>query len=187
MITNVDRGEANIFLAVAQSLIEMDPAIEIHFATFPGLEDEVNRISQDARKKSHSAAFPMTYHTIQGASMEQGLRQTLQTNGTKLGANGFPASFTKTLSFSTTRQCIKDMMPVFVPYTAPQMVTVFRSIVRIIEKVDADMILIDSLMTTALTACCHLGVDFLCLSPNSIKEFCQSKQPHAAGLWKFPA
>lgn len=187
LITNVDRGQANIFLAVAQSLLEMDPEAEVHFASFPGLEDDVNQVSQEARKKSHGACLPMIYHTIQGPNMQQGMIQSDQINGTNLNSNGQIASFSETLSFSTTRQCIRDMVSIFTPYTAPQMVSVFRSIVGIIEQVRADTILIDALMTPALTACCHLGVDYLCLAPNSIRDFCKHKQPYASNLWKFPA
>ncbi|KAH0497493.1 hypothetical protein TgHK011_004793 [Trichoderma gracile] len=170
MITNIERGEINAFLATASALKAANVALDLHLATFAGAED----------------ALPegVTYHPINGISMSEALQKHfLRTQG---HAN-FPESFTKEPGFVNTQQAIKDAMSTSVPYTGPQMVDVFTSIVSTIKDVKPDLVVVDSLMAAGLTACYEMGIKFICLGPTSIKEFAASSQPRAAGLWKFPA
>lgn len=119
--------------------------------------------------------------------MADGIRHYLAAKNVPVKAGYLPESFLAPPSFSNTRRAIKDVLPIFVPYEGPQLVTIFSSIVDIIGQVEAGLVVVDSLMTPALTACWHLGVKFICLSPNAIKEFAASSQPRAGGLWKYPA
>ena len=187
MLTNVDRGEANVFLATCSALYRANPDVEVHFATLPGLEKDVEQIYQEARTENSGVKHPIVYHTIDGPCMEDGLRQLFARRKTKLYNGAFPESFIQTLKFSVTMQAIKDMLPILTPYTGPQMVQLVQSIEGIIKKVDADIVLVDSLMTAGITAVWNLGVNWVVLSPNSIKEFATPFQKGSPGLWKFPA
>ncbi|OTA00036.1 GT1, glycosyltransferase family 1 [Trichoderma parareesei] len=170
MITNIERGEINTFLATASALKAANVALDLHLATFAGVQD----------------ALPegVTYHQINGIPMSEALQKHfLRTQG---HAN-FPDSFTREPGFVNTQQAIKDAMSTSVPYTGPQMVDVYTSIVSIIKDVEPDLIVVDSSMAAGLTACYNVDAKFICLGPTSIKEFAASSQPRAAGLWKFPA
>lgn len=186
LITNIDHGEANVFLATAYELLQSDPRVQIHFATFGGLEAAVNATWEHARRTAPNAE-KITYHKIDGLSMADGIRHYFAARDIPVKEGYLPESFLACPSFSNTKRAIKDVLPIFVPYDGPQIVTIFSSIVDIIGKVEADLVVVDSLMTPALTACWHLGVKFTCLSPNAIKEFAASSQPWAGGLWKYPA
>jgi hypothetical protein len=185
LITNVDRGQANAFLATCHALLHADPDVELHFATFPGFEAAVASTWRQARLTA-PAARPIVFHKIKGLSMAEGVEHYFTSN--KIQRRGYlPDSYTAPLGFFNTIQAIRDTVPVFVPYDGPQLTEIFSSIAEIITTVSADLVVVDTLMTAALTACCHLGVHFVCLSPNSIKDVAGSAQPRAAGLWKYPA
>jgi hypothetical protein len=47
---NSDYGQANIFLATAFAIMQKAPDVELHIASFPPLEDEVNETSKEARE-----------------------------------------------------------------------------------------------------------------------------------------
>ncbi|KAL7785623.1 glycosyltransferase family 1 protein [Trichoderma ceciliae] len=170
LITNIERGELNVFIATAQSLANVDPTADLHLATLSGLRD----------------ALPegVKYHQISGIPMMLALEEHF---ARKQGDANFPESFTKPLGFANTQRAIRDAASIFVPYTGRQMVELFTSTIDIIKDVKPDLVVVNSLMSAGLTACYHLGIKFICLSPNSIKEFAAPSQPRAAGLYKFPA
>lgn len=170
MITNIERGEINAFLATASALTAANVDLDLHLATFAGAQDVLPKGA--------------TYHQINGLPMSEALQKYfIRTQG---HAN-FPESFTKEPGFVNTQQAIKEATSTAVPYTGPQMVDVYTSIVSIIKDVEPDLIVVDSLMAAGLTACYESGIKFICLGPTSIKDFAVSSQPRAAALWKFPA
>ncbi|KAL7916513.1 glycosyltransferase family 1 protein [Trichoderma velutinum] len=171
LITNIERGELDVFLATAQSLLDADPALDLHLATFAGLEDDV-------------LPEGVTYHQISGLPMSQALEEYYA----RIQGDGSVAEpFIGPAGFSKTRRAIRAFASHIMPYTGRQMVDVFTSTVDIIRSLNPDLVVVDSLMSAGLTACYHLQVKFVCLGPNSIKEFAASEQPRKAGLWKFPA
>lgn len=185
--TNSDRGEANVFLATFQAILHVDPSAELHLATFGSLRDPVASIAENVRAAGWPEARPVTFHLIDGMPMDDGLRQYFRTRDTARKDDYLPESFLTPLDFSTSKRAIRDAVPIFVPYEAPELARIVASMTAIIKDVDADLVVVDTLMTAALTACYHLGVRFTCLSPNAIKEFAAPEQPHAASLWKYPA
>ncbi|KAK3172949.1 hypothetical protein OEA41_006275 [Lepraria neglecta] len=186
LLTNIDRGEANVFLATSHALLQADPDVKLHFATFGGFEASVISVWRHARR-TLPYAKPITFHEIEGLPMAEALRQYFSRKEIPWRNNYLPESFLAPPGLSNTPRAIRDTAPIFIPYSGPQLVDIFFSIVEIINKVAADLVVVDSLMTPALTACYHLGVKFTCLSPNAIKEFAASTQPLGAGLWKYPA
>ncbi|KAH8122953.1 hypothetical protein ACSS6W_000308 [Trichoderma asperelloides] len=169
-ITDVEPGELNVFLATAQSLRDADITVEIHLATPPGFQDDV--------------PAGATYHQINGLPLMQAVEDhfTRKQNGPT-----FPLSFIQPPGFKNTRKAIKDAAAVHMPYTGRQMVDLFASIVNIVREVKPTLVVVNGYMAAGLTACFHLNVKFICLSPKSIKEFAASEQPRGASLWKFPA
>ncbi|RYP03313.1 hypothetical protein DL765_010540 [Monosporascus sp. GIB2] len=187
LLTNVERGEANIFLATCHALLHREPNIELHFATFKGLEESITSVWETARLNLPQVK-PIVFHQIKGLSMADGLRHFFANRESEIPLEDdyLPKSFLKPLRLSSTKRAIHDSIPIFVPYEGPRLAEIFSSIVDIIKKVEADLVVVDTLMTAALTACYHLGIKFICLSPNAIKEFAAPLQPRAASLWKYP-
>lgn len=187
LLTNCELGEANVFLATIHAILQLRPQTEIHCASFASLKEAVASISDDLCKHAPQTT-PVVFHELKGLPMKAGLNECLSRNGAPPREPGYlPKSILRQPGFCNTTQAMSDMVPLFVPYTGGQLVEVYSSIVEIISDVAADLVVVDSLMTAALTACYHLKAKFICLSPNSIKEFAGLAQPYGAALWKFPA
>jgi hypothetical protein len=186
LLTNLDRGEANSFLATSQALLTLDPTLDLHVASLKELEEDIKAVWKDTQQTS-PAIKPITFHKINGLSVVEGVRQYHAREKTPCRRDGCAESFLRKPGLINTRRAIRDTIPIFVPFSGPQMVQLVQSIIAVIESVNSDLVVVDSLMSAGLTACFHLGIRFACLSPNAIKEFAASDQPGAAGLWKFPA
>ena len=186
MLTNIEHGQSNVFLATAQAILEADPGVEIHFATFRGFEGSVAEVSEYARR-STPMARPIVYHEIQGISGRQGLQNYIERHNIPARAGYFPDSVSTHLSFSATKQAIKDFLPAFIPYTGQELGEIVTSIIGIIKDVNADLVVLDPLMTAGLTAVWHLQVKYMVLSPNTIKDFAASEQRRGIRFWKYPA
>ncbi|KAK4498333.1 hypothetical protein PRZ48_010991 [Zasmidium cellare] len=191
MVTNADRGQANVFLAVAAALLAEAPSLQLHFASFSSLEETVAKVSASARRRSESARS-ITFHALRGRSMKQAIDGQMRAAGVQREHEDYlPASYTAApLGFQATLRAISDTLPIFFPYTGPELVEVYQSVVDTIQTVDPDLVVVDCLMAPALTACESLAVPWVCLSPNSIKDFALGSQPlssRLANLCRFPA
>ncbi|RSM12640.1 hypothetical protein CEP52_002412 [Fusarium oligoseptatum] len=186
MLTNVEHGQSNVFLATAQAILEADPSVEVHFATFGGLEGSVAEVSEHTRRSTPNAR-PIVYHEIQGISGRQGLQNYIERHSIPARPGYFPDSVSTPLSFSTTKRAIRDFLPAFIPYTGEELGEIVTSIIGIIKDVDADLVVLDPLLTAGLTAVWHLQVKYMVLSPNTIKDFAASEQPRGVRFWKYPA
>ncbi|EQL03102.1 glycosyltransferase family 1 protein [Ophiocordyceps sinensis CO18] len=169
MLTNVEFGEANVFLATSQALLEADPDVELHFATFDGLEKCLARITQTVQRRIPHAR-PIVLHNIKGSSMTAGVKQHLVRHGIPHRQPCIPDSFTTPLGgFLGSVRALNDTIPIFLPYEGPELADLVSSILDIMDEVDADLVVVNSLMTAGLTACYHRGCRFVSLSPNSLK------------------
>ncbi|KAK7431023.1 hypothetical protein QQZ08_002553 [Neonectria magnoliae] len=187
MLTNIELGQSNVFLATAHALLHLNPHVKVHLATFGGLEESVASVSEHARKTTPRAQ-PIVYHRIQGMSMREGIQDYIERNKIPSRAGYyFPESFSVPLNFSVTKRALRDSIPIFVPYTGSQLVEIVSSLISIIQEVNADLVVVDALMTAGLTALEHLRVKYICLSPNTIKDFAASAQPRGESFWKYPA
>jgi hypothetical protein len=147
LLTYVDRGQSNAFLATCHALLHADPDVELHFATFPGFKVAVASIWQHAQVTAPGAR-PIVFHKIKGLSMAEVMEHYYTSN--KIQRKSFmPDSYTAPLGFLTTLQAIRDTLPIFVPYDGPQPTKVFSSIAEIIPAVSADLVVVDTLMTVS--------------------------------------
>ncbi|KAJ5726863.1 family 1 glycosyltransferase [Penicillium malachiteum] len=169
------------------ALLQIQPDADIHCASLGALAGGIDTVVENLRQ-SFPDTNPITFHELRGIPMKQAMNLAFSRPGAPPRIpNYLPVSALQRPGFFNTMRAVRDMVPLFVPYDGPQLVEVYSSIVETIQSVKADLIVVDTLMTAALTACYHLDVRFLCLSPNSLKEFTAMAQPYGAALWKFPA
>ncbi|RCI09209.1 hypothetical protein L249_1521 [Ophiocordyceps polyrhachis-furcata BCC 54312] len=179
--TNEELGQANVFLTTCEAVLRQDPNAEIHLASFAGLA----RLADAVNNQLHRAR-PIQFHQIRAMSMKQAIPKAIADRAIACHRDSYPLSFFAPLSFANSFRAIRDTVPILVPYDGPSLVEAVSSVVDIIEQVAADLVVVDSLMTPALTACRHLGINFVCLSPNSIKDFATLHQPLRRRL-QYPA
>jgi hypothetical protein len=72
------------------------------------------------------------------------------------------------------------------PWRAEQFLSVFQNVVRVLDEVDPDIVAVDNFFGPGITACHNLGREWIVLSPNTLLDYVISRQPNAAGMWRYP-
>jgi hypothetical protein len=176
MLTNKDHGQSNCFLATAHALATTDPSVEVHFATFKGFDKFIAEANEHIVKTNPSAR-PIVYQEVQGMSMAEGLNHHFERLDIPRKKEYLPLSYLASpLTTTNTLAAIRDTVYVLIPYSGPQIVEIYNSIVAILEDVKPDLIVLDCLFTPGLTALTKLGLPYICLSPNTCKDFSMSAQ-----------
>ncbi|KAI8251971.1 hypothetical protein K4K58_008240 [Colletotrichum sp. SAR11_239] len=176
MLTNSEYGQANIFLATCHALMGTAPDVEIHLASFAPIRTAVAAASE-ASIKAHPKASSINFHEIHGTNYFKALLSH-QVGGRRL--------LEIAPSFRTMPTVLQIIARAAMPYTGPEMVENCNEIRRIIEQVGPDLTLVDNMFTPGLTMARHMGIKWMILSPNTLKDLALPLQPKAAFFWKYP-
>jgi hypothetical protein len=151
LFSNVEPGHSNTFLAVAHSLLLLDGDVEVHYASFGGLERRVQIISEQALRANLNAR-PIVFHRLDGVGLlEATLRRNPDTKDLyqlKLGAGFWDI-------LKLTNYLTVTMMN---PYTGPEYVAVLSSAIGIINTVKPDIVVFDNALPPAMAACVKTGI-----------------------------
>lgn len=178
LATNSEHGQANVFLAAGHALQALEADVQIHFASFAPISKDVSSASEYSVKCTKGAR-PWTFHLLDGLNMMDAV-------ATKPGSERLGPALDAHPSFSTKMEILQLFMLLMLPHDGPEFLEVYHNFMRVVEEVQPDMIVVDSLFAPALTACRHRNLKHVVLSPNTLKDFSAALQPWGAMLWKFP-
>lgn len=173
LISNCERGQANVFLATTQALLTNYPSVEIHWLSFPALSDAVAALSQSAT--SHNA-HPITFYPINGTAHLDKVAEK------GIGVRDLPHP---PGAFGALRG-MKNMPTLYVPWNGSEYMGIYNQIVKTIENVDPGLVVVDTMFTPAHDAMRQLQREHVLLSPNSVRDFGVASQRWGAMFWKFP-
>ncbi|KAK2861318.1 hypothetical protein FQN49_004322 [Arthroderma sp. PD_2] len=188
LISNAERGQCNVFLAVAQAILRADSDVDLHFASFPALEAEVQGISDDAKRMEPSTK-PISWHSIAGQTHLEAVAAAVTKvypEDDKVETQYKTPNFARPLSASVTMAAIQDIIHCIVGWDGPAFVKVHDSVNNICNQVAPDLIVIDPLMAPAVTAAWYHESPMCALSPNSIKDVALDRA-FPWSLWTYPA
>ncbi|KAK1966896.1 family 1 glycosyltransferase [Colletotrichum sublineola] len=177
MLTNSENGQANVFLATSQALRNLDPDVDIHFASFKAIESAVLATLAETSTVNHNSSL-VKFHEIKGMSSYKAWTENPNINVLRL--------LSMSPGFWTTPQTLAILSRASMPWTGPQLLQNFDEVRRIIKEVQPDLTIVDNLFTPGLTAVRYLGIKYIVLSPNTLKEFAAPLQSWAAFFWKYP-
>lgn len=178
LAVNSEYGQANVFLAVAHSLQALDSDVQIHIASFAPISDDVSSASDYSRQCAQGAR-PWQFHLLDGPCLMEAVKAMK-------GTEQLEAALLKRPTFSSTTEVLSMVMSLLLPWDGPEFVQIYKSFVRIVDEVQPEIIVVDSLLCPVLTACRHLKYNHLVLSPNTLKDFAAALQPWGAMFWKYP-
>ncbi len=178
LATNSEYGQANVFLAVAHSLQALDSDVHIHVASFAPISEGVLCASEYSTQCTQNAQ-PWQFHLLDGPGHLEALRA-------KQRSAQVEDALQKPPNLVSTTKVLSMLMSVMLSWNGPEFVQVYKSFVSIVDEVQPDMIVVDSLLSPVLTACRHLKFSHLILSPNTLKDFAAALQPRGAMFWKYP-
>ncbi|XMA17233.1 hypothetical protein WAI453_010024 [Rhynchosporium graminicola] len=168
--TSSEYGQANVVLAVASELLNMQK-YEIHIASFSPLRrrvDELNKLTprDGLRSVFHSIACPAALDALVAKNefigpYSPGVRGAIKTYKVTLPA--MASTWTEAEYMSSYQRCLD-----------------------IINSVDPNIIVVDPLMSQGLEACNTLSRKRVVLSPNTFLELLRKEQPIYSQLFKIP-
>ncbi|KAI0131800.1 glycosyltransferase family 1 protein [Xylariales sp. AK1849] len=178
LLTNSEYGQASVHVATGHALLELyGDDVEVHLASFQPIEKIVKAASELA-KQICPQAKPIVLHKVKGLDMMAAWsRPEIRLEE----YNGLRPSFWNTPKF------LKLLLLTTSPWNGPEFLEIYDSVAQILETVNPDVIAVDPAFSPALTACNHLGVNFVVLAPNTIKDFSMAFQAGGQALWKYPA
>ncbi|KAK6211999.1 hypothetical protein LQW54_005527 [Pestalotiopsis sp. IQ-011] len=174
-LTNSEYGQANVVLAVAHGLIHADADVEIHIASFKVLGDAVRLLSDYALKTApepQRSKKAIVFHEVHG-------RPYARTPITR-------ETFDLTPSLYNTARVIWAFPEVMSPWEPAEFVGLCEEVERIIDEVRPDLTVVEPMFNPGLTICHHRRMEWMVLTPNTIKDFGVRMQPGLAVLWKYP-
>lgn len=180
LITNSEHGQANVFLATSYALLTLpDEDVQVHFASFPSIQKSVLATSNHAIRDNPQAR-PLVFHEVAGLSMvDAWSRPEVASERQRLAIVDVVSLF-----YAIRRMMV--LLKVMLPWTGPEFVEIMKSVMDIVEDIQADVIAVDPAFSPALTALRYTGTKFMVLSPNTIKDFVMPLQPNGEALWKYP-
>lgn len=198
-LTNSEHGQANVMLAAAHALLVNNPpgSVEVHFGSFNPIAKAVAEASDFALREAARASSkqvslngdtvhcagkqlppPIVFHEVQGIPFINCLLRP-----------EFPTYDWLTLrpGFWNTPRLLKIFVEgMFHPWAGSEYVEIFESVKAIIDEVRPDLVVLDNAFSPGVTAVHHLGIRFILLTPNTIKDFAAGIQPWGAAFWKYP-
>ncbi|KAJ3488220.1 hypothetical protein NLG97_g6239 [Lecanicillium saksenae] len=175
MLTNSEHGQANVFLATAHELLQLDAKLEVHICSFQSLEEPVSAIRhlnggqlENSRLKFVSLAGPSWKEALFGRPEHQ----FQELNDIR------PTVWNVAKAAKLTR--------IACPWTTEELCGLVKDIEKVIQDLSPDITLVDNLFTPAVTICYKLKPKWMVLSPNTYKEFALAHQPNQQYYWKYP-
>jgi hypothetical protein len=178
LLTNAEHGQASVHLATSHALLELYGSdVEVHIGSFQQAEKMVKAAS-DYAAHTLPKARPLVFHEVRGIDMMAAWsRPEIRLEE----YNGLRPSFWNTPKF------LKLLVSTTSPWNGAELCEIYRAVSDIVETVKPDVTVVDPAFSPALTACYHLGIKTVILSPNSIKDFSIHYQGWGKALWKYPA
>lgn len=175
-LTNSDYGQANVVLATAYELM-LTGDVQVHIASFEALRRSILATDQLAADKSGKPPGRLVFHSLVGTSQfDAASRPDVDI----FAAYDRPPT---TINAARTVLTIEGIMQ---PWRLEEFVDLYKQTAHVVEQVAPDLTVVEPLFTPGLTLCNHLGLKWIVLSPNTIKDFAVPEQPRLAALWKYP-
>ncbi|KAI7771398.1 hypothetical protein LZL87_010838 [Fusarium oxysporum] len=172
-LTNSEHGLSNVHLATASTLLENYPDIGVHFASFPTIEQKLERVSSFAKIKSPNAR-PIVFHGLKGLTFVQAIAREGRSFISPPGWRGI----------ATLAEHIQLWIS---PWTFEDHVHLYKELGSIIDEVDPAIIVLDSWFRPAIDATRKGNRQHAFITPNTLIDHFLGIQPFWTRLWKYPA
>ncbi|KAF5252903.1 hypothetical protein FANTH_2227 [Fusarium anthophilum] len=172
-LTNSEHGLSNVHLATASALLENYPDIEVHFASFPAIEQKLERVSSFAKIKTPHART-IIFHGLTGLTFVQAIAKEGRSFISPPGWKGI----------ATLAEHIQLWIS---PWTFEDHVHLYYELGTIINEVNPAVIVLDSWFRPAIDATRTRNRQQAFITPNTLVDHFLGIQPFFTRLWKYPA
>lgn len=176
VLSNSENGVSNVHVATSFALAEQYPYLDIHYASFPKLRAEIERVSAQARRRNpHSAGI--AWHEIPGLSFTMAVMRKYP----GMAAAVIPPGLAGVSRFT------RLMQSVLAPWDVDEHYDIFQHVSALIDEIDPAVVVLDSLFGPAMEATRQQNRLHAIVSPNALLDVLGATQPYGAIFWKYPA
>ena len=182
-MTNREHGAANVHLAVSyEIMMQHHHDVEVHFASFPSLEQHVQAISAKAWKASTTVteAPPIIFHAFSGPSITETISE-------QFNNREFHLIMTHPPGLSGALQSYESMSKFAAAWPGKDHLKLYNTAASIIRDISPTLVVLDPMFNPGIEACRNLNIKYVILSPNAMKDLLAQQQPRGAMFWKYPA
>jgi hypothetical protein len=169
-------GLANVHVATAFALLENHPSIELHYASFPRLENKVKNVAAAAKAKNPSAR-PVVWHSLPGLDQDAVMFRFFGSYDGLLMPPGAHSLDKK----------VKDLGALLTTWTAEEHWEIFKALRDVIDEVDPAVVVFDHIFRPAVDLIGNVNRRFVSISPNALLDLIPEIQPWGGMFWKYPA
>ena len=181
-LTNREHGAANVHLAVSYEILTQYPGVEVHFASFAGLQKHVRAVSSQASKLLPGEApgvSPIIFHALPGSSITE-------TVAARFGAS-FQEAMTHPPGVAGAVQSYKRVGNLAASWPGEEHLKIYAATAEVIQEVNPALVILDPVFIPGVEACRKLQAKYAMLSPNAMKDLLVQQQPRGEIFWKYPA
>ncbi|KAF4503571.1 sterigmatocystin biosynthesis peroxidase stcC [Fusarium agapanthi] len=172
-LTNSEHGLSNVHLATASAILENYPDIEVHFASFPAIEQKLEWVSSFAKIKTPHART-IAFHGLTGLTFVQAIAKEGRSFISPPGWRGIAT--------------LAEHMQLWIsPWTFEDHLHLYEELGSIIDKVDPAVIVLDNWFRPAIDATRTRNRQHAFITPNTLVDHFLGIQPFWTRLWKYPA
>jgi hypothetical protein len=175
-------GHHNVHAATAQSLLQANPDIEVHFVSFPRINKTLSNVSKFA-KQHEPRAKDITFHPLTGVSFHQAMdfyeSIKLDEDG-RIGAISPPG-------LEGIERLASDIQLFIAPWQQEDHLAHYRQVSDIIERIDPAVVCLDTMFAPAIEATRAMNRLHAFITPNILVDNFIAEQPWLGFLWKYPA
>ncbi|KAK7415566.1 hypothetical protein QQX98_005812 [Neonectria punicea] len=172
-ISNSEHGLSNVHLATASALLENYPDMDVHYASFPSVRRNLERISSFAREKAPGIS-DVVFHELKGLTFAQAIMKEGRSFISAPGRAGI-ASLAEHIQLWIS------------PWTVEDHVELFEELGTIIDNVDPAVVILDTWFRPAIDATRNKTRQHAFVTPNTLVDNFVASQPLRNMLWKYPA
>jgi hypothetical protein len=120
MLVNAELGQANVFIATAHALLQENPGVDIHFASFPALQETLRDALGGA---GDHGSTPFTFHPLPGRAMFKCFQEEEDLNN-----NIHTVSLQKPGVWNSPNSQKFIMTKAFLCWTAEEFASIYKSV-----------------------------------------------------------
>lgn len=172
-ITNAELGQANVHLAVLEELLSTNRDLELHVCSFGSLSQPVASLGG-----ASSSGNGIVFHELKGPTWKDTLFHRPEHHWSEV-ASLQPSCW-------NAKRAAPMMPRIVAPWSNEELSDLVLQVDKVVRDADAHLVVVDNLLTPAITVCYELGVKWCILSPNTYREFILAKQPIYDQLFVHP-
>lgn len=177
-LCNKDYGQANVILSATYALMKINPDVEVHIGSQAGFDSQLRRFVDQCNKiEGAPAGNAVKLHPLIGLSHFEAVDRP---------DNPALATWLTKPGLVNTSRNMLTLAGLALPWSPEEFFVTYQAVEEVFEEVKPDVTVVESFFAPATTFANQANINWICLAPNTIKEFALPMQPKLAMLWKYP-